>query len=147
MFQHVLYNSPLCTMTNKLALIVDIKFAQAYLLAEIPVGVIRCPSAASGLKVFDEEAGGMTWLVESKCASVVISFISTLDHKARGSEDIQSETVHTFAHYIFGYSGGELCRPSRHPNPCPREQQPCSIQPNCSHNGGVCGNHFFMINT
>ncbi|KAJ7820769.1 kinase-like domain-containing protein [Mycena olivaceomarginata] len=67
-----------------------------------------CPSAASGLEVFDGEAGGMTWLVESKRASVVISFTSTLDHKARGSEDIQSETVHTFAHYIFGYSGGEL---------------------------------------
>ncbi|KAJ7726662.1 kinase-like domain-containing protein [Mycena olivaceomarginata] len=86
----------------------DIKFAQAYLLAEIPVGVTRCPSAASGLEVFDGEAGGMTWLVESKRASVVISFTSTLDHKARGSEDIQSETVHAFAHYIFGYSGGEL---------------------------------------
>ncbi|KAJ7693119.1 kinase-like domain-containing protein [Mycena olivaceomarginata] len=68
----------------------DIKSAQAYLLAEIPVGVTRCPSAASGLEVFDGEAGGMTWLVESK------------------SEDIQSETVHAFAHYIFGYSGGEL---------------------------------------
>ncbi|KAJ6629762.1 kinase-like domain-containing protein [Mycena sp. CBHHK59/15] len=95
-------------MTNKLALMVDIKFAQAYLLAEIPVGVTRCPSTASGLEVFDGEAGGMTWLVESKCASVVISFTSTLDHKARGSEDIQSETVHAFAHYIFGYSGGEF---------------------------------------
>ncbi|KAJ6472440.1 kinase-like domain-containing protein, partial [Mycena sanguinolenta] len=55
-----------------------------------------------------EEAGGMTWLVESKRASVVISFTSTLDHKARGSEDIQSETIHAFTHYIFGYSGGEL---------------------------------------
>ncbi|KAJ7025816.1 kinase-like domain-containing protein [Mycena alexandri] len=86
----------------------DIKFAQAYLLAEIPVGVTRCPSAASGLEVFDEEAGGITWLVESKRASVVISFTSTLDHKARGSENIQSETVHAFAHYIFGYSDGEL---------------------------------------
>ncbi|KAF8146510.1 kinase-like domain-containing protein [Mycena galopus ATCC 62051] len=85
-----------------------IKFAQAYLLTEIPVGVTRCPSAASGLEVFDEEAGGMSWLVESKRASVVISFTSTLDHKARGSDDIQSETVHAFAHYIFGYSGGEL---------------------------------------
>ncbi|KAJ7853713.1 hypothetical protein B0H14DRAFT_2580318 [Mycena olivaceomarginata] len=89
-------------------LVLDIKFAQAYLLAEIPVGVTRCPSAASGLEEFDGEAGGMTWLVESKCASVVISFTSTLDHKARRSEDIQSETVHAFAHYILGYSGEEL---------------------------------------
>ncbi|KAJ7450656.1 kinase-like domain-containing protein [Mycena galericulata] len=88
-------------------LVLDIKFAQAYLLAEIPVAVTRCPSAASGLAVFDGEAG-MTWLVESKRASVVISFTSTLDHKARGAEDIQSETVHAFAHYAFGYSGGDL---------------------------------------
>ncbi|KAJ7916690.1 kinase-like domain-containing protein [Mycena leptocephala] len=85
-----------------------IKFAHAYLLTEVPIGVTRRPSAASGFEVFDDEAGGMTWLVESKRASVVISFTSTLDHKARGSEDKHSETVHAFAHYVFGYSCGEL---------------------------------------
>jgi hypothetical protein len=95
-------------MTNKSVFMIDIRFAHAYLLADIPIGVTRHPSAASGLKVFDEEAGGMTWLVESKCALVAISFTSTLDHKARGSEDKQSKTVHTFSHYVFGYSGGEL---------------------------------------
>lgn len=50
----------------------------------------------------------MTWLVEGKRASVVISFTSTLDHKARGAEDSQSDTVHTFAHFVFQYAEGSL---------------------------------------
>lgn len=50
----------------------------------------------------------MTWLVEGKRASIVISFTSTLDHQARGAEDSQSNTVHAFAHFVFQYSAGSL---------------------------------------
>ncbi|KAJ7853224.1 kinase-like domain-containing protein, partial [Mycena leptocephala] len=49
-----------------------------------------------------------TWLVEGKRVSAVISFTSTLDHKARGAEDSQSDTGHTFAHFAFQYSEGSL---------------------------------------
>ncbi|KAJ7197342.1 kinase-like domain-containing protein [Mycena rebaudengoi] len=85
-----------------------IKFAQGYLVTEIPVSVTRGPSVASGLESFHQTHNGMTWLVKGKRASVVISFTSTLDHQARGAEDSQSNTVHAFAHFVFQYSAGSL---------------------------------------
>ena len=74
----------------------------------MPVEVTRRPSIASGLDSFHPIHHGMTWLVEGKRASVVISFTSTLDHKARGAEDSQSDTVHAFAHFVFQYAEGSL---------------------------------------
>jgi len=76
-------------------------------VTELPVQVTRSPSVASGLEKFDPTLDGMTWLVEGKRAAAVIHFSSTLDHKQRGS-DLQTETVHSFAHYVFGATGGSL---------------------------------------
>nr|GAT48119.1 predicted protein [Mycena chlorophos] len=90
------------------AIFPHIKFATAYLATEMPVQVTRSPSVASGLEVFDPllEAG-MTWLIEPKRAAAVVHFTSTLDHSARAS-DLQSLTVHAFAHYAFGESESTL---------------------------------------
>ncbi|KAJ7088966.1 hypothetical protein C8R44DRAFT_892588 [Mycena epipterygia] len=85
-----------------------IKFAQGFLVTKIPVAVTRPPSVASGLDSFHPTHNGMTWLVEGKRASVVISFTSTLDHKARGAEDSQSDAVHAFAHFVYKYSERSL---------------------------------------
>ncbi|KAJ7220398.1 hypothetical protein C8J57DRAFT_1536881 [Mycena rebaudengoi] len=93
---------------SKVQVFENIKFAQGYLVTEIPVSVTCGPSAASGLESFHQTHNGMTWLVEGKRASVVISFTSTLDHQARGAEDSQSNTVHAFAHFVFQYSAGSL---------------------------------------
>ncbi|KAJ6579920.1 kinase-like domain-containing protein [Mycena sp. CBHHK59/15] len=93
---------------SKVQVYENIKFAQGFLVTEIPIAVTRPPSVASGLDSFHPVHNGMTWLVEGKRASVVISFTSTLDHKARGAEDSQSDTVHAFAHFVFQYSEGSL---------------------------------------
>ncbi|KAJ7243317.1 kinase-like domain-containing protein [Mycena rebaudengoi] len=93
---------------SKVQVFENIKFAQGYLVTEIPVSVTHGPSVASGLESFHQTHNGMTWLVEGKRASVVISFTSTLDYQARGTEDLQSDTVHAFAHFVFQYSAGSL---------------------------------------
>jgi hypothetical protein len=86
----------------------DIKFANAYLAAEMPVQITRTPSPVSALEQFDDTSRcGITWMIEPKRATAVIHFTSTLDHKTRGS-DLQTETINAFAHYVFGATGGAL---------------------------------------
>lgn len=50
-------------------------------------------------------------MIEAKRAAVVIKFTSTLNHTARGS-DLQTLTIHSFAHYVFGARHGSLVMPS-----------------------------------
>ncbi|KAF7293615.1 Alpha-type protein kinase domain-containing protein [Mycena indigotica] len=89
------------------AIFTAIEFTPAYLATEKSIQVTRAPSVASDLESFDSSGDGITWLVEDKRAAAVIQFTSTLNHKARGT-DLQTLTIHSFAHYVFGATNGTL---------------------------------------
>ncbi|KAF7311273.1 Alpha-type protein kinase domain-containing protein [Mycena kentingensis (nom. inval.)] len=95
------------TKEMEVPIFAHIKFASAYLATEMPVQITRTPSPASKLEAFDDKFHGMTWMIEPKRATAVLQFTATLDHKARGT-DLQTETIHAFAHYVFGVSSGGL---------------------------------------
>ncbi|KAJ7064244.1 kinase-like domain-containing protein [Mycena amicta] len=84
-----------------------VEFASVYLATEKAIQVTRSPSVASGLDGFNGSEDGITWMIKAKRAAAVIKFTSTLNHKARGS-DLQTLTIHSFAHYVFGATHGSL---------------------------------------
>ncbi len=72
-------------------------FVSSYLAKETG----NVPSPASGLIAMDIEHGGVTWLIEEKCSTVVQRFSGTLSH-TRLREDLPSLTVDAFSHFAFG---------------------------------------------
>ncbi|KAJ7227013.1 kinase-like domain-containing protein [Mycena pura] len=95
----------------------NLEFTSAYLATEKAVQFTSTPSTASALDSFDGE-NGLTWLLESKRAAVVIQFTSTFDHKARSS-DLAALTVQSFAHYVFGATNGTVVMADLQGTPAP----------------------------
>ncbi|KAJ7482209.1 kinase-like domain-containing protein [Mycena galericulata] len=75
-----------------------IVFADAWLGQEL-----NRPSQASGTSKIDASHEGITWLVESKRATMVEHYTFTLNHQSL-RQDLCAQTIHAFAHFVYGHS-------------------------------------------
>ncbi|KAJ7752502.1 hypothetical protein DFH07DRAFT_1031771 [Mycena maculata] len=73
-------------------------FADAWLGQEL-----NRPSQASGTSKIDASHEGITWLVESKRATMVEHYTFTLNHQSL-RQDLCAQTIHAFAHFVYGHS-------------------------------------------
>ncbi|KAJ7925694.1 kinase-like domain-containing protein, partial [Mycena leptocephala] len=75
------------------------------------------PSTASGVHLITENDDDLTWFVERKRPSTVITFSGTLVHHSHRRE-LRSATISAFAHFVFGYSKRTLVVADLQGTPC-----------------------------